>query len=245
MNDEMIKQIESLKSILVSHATGDIADDSEYSGLRATFIRSKHIAPLLPSFIHSCRNLSEFWGFIKPKFPTYKERREFLRKKFDPLFTKLETESHAPSDLAISTTISSVNSGFIQEAWQKAIERRTSDPEGAITSARTLLECVCRFILNDSNINFDENSDLPKLYSLTSKQLNLSPSQHTEKVFKQILGGCHAVVEGLGTMRNRHSDAHGKSIIGMKPASRHAELAVNLSGAMATFLLQTWAIRKK
>jgi hypothetical protein len=86
---------------------------------------------------------------------------------------------------------------------------------------------------------------MPKLYTLTSKQLNLSPSQHTEQLFKQILGGCQTVVEGVGALRNRHSDAHGKGISGTKPAPRHAELAVNLSGAMATFLLQTWEARKK
>jgi hypothetical protein len=64
-------------------------------------------------------------------------------------------------------------------------------------------------------------------------------------LFKQILGGCQTVVEGLGAMRNRHSDAHGKGISGIKPAARHAELAVNLSGTMATFLLQTWEAKKK
>lgn len=36
-----------------------------------------------------------------------------------------------------------------------------------------------------------------------------------------------------------------KGAAGTKPAPRHAELAVNLSGAMATFLLQTWEARKK
>jgi hypothetical protein len=76
-------------------------------------------------------------------------------------------------------------------------------------------------------------------------QLNLSPSQHTEQLFKQILGGCQTVVEGVGALRNRHSDAHGKSASRKKPAPRHAELAVNLSGTMATFLLQTLEARKK
>jgi len=94
-------------------------------------------------------------------------------------------------------------------------------------------------------ISYNDSTDLPKLYGLTSRQLNLSPSQHTEQLFKQILGGCQTVVEGLGALRNRHSDAHGKGISGTKAAPRHAELAVNLAGTMATFLLQTWEARKK
>jgi hypothetical protein len=72
----------------------------------------------------------------------------------------------------------------------------------------------------------------------------LSPSQHSEQIFKQILNGCHSVVVGLGALRNRHGDAHGKNSAAVKPGERHAELAVNLAGTMATFLLQTWKARK-
>jgi len=74
-------------------------------------------------------------------------------------------------------------------------------------------------------------------------KLNLAPSQHTAVVFKQILGGCQCVVEGLGTLRNRLSDAHGKGRTAVRPASRHAGLAVNLAGAMASFLIETWGTR--
>jgi hypothetical protein len=65
-------------------------------------------------------------------------------------------------------------------------------------------------------------------------------SQHTEPIFKQILGGCTSVVEGLGALRNRLSDSHGKGLKRVKPDTRHAELAVNLAGSMATFLVETW-----
>jgi hypothetical protein len=187
----------------------------------------------------------EFWSFIKPKFGTYAERREYLRNEFDPLLTMLESESRTPSDAAITATVQAVSSSYIQEAWHKALERRATDAEGAITAARTLLESVCKHILDTAGATYDDGADLPKLYTLTAKQLNLSPSQHTEHLFKQILGGCQTVVEGLGALRNRHSDAHGKGTSRTKPAPRHSELAVNHSGIMATFLLQTWESRKQ
>lgn len=44
----------------------------------------------------------------------------------------------------------------------------------------------------------------------------------------------------LGALRNRLSDAHGKGKGGVKAAPRHAELAVNLAGSTALFLLATW-----
>jgi hypothetical protein len=181
----------------------------------------------------------------KYKFGHWHERREFLRQEFDPVLSMLESEARSPSDSSISKTVKAVSSVYIQEVWQKPLERRASDPEGAITAAKTLLESVCKHILDLAGVAYDDSADLPKLYTLTAKQLNLSPSQHTEQLFKQILGGCQTVVEGLGALRNRHSDAHGKGVSSSRPAPRHAELAVNLSGTMATFLIQTWEARKK
>ena len=49
-----------------------------------------------------------------------------------------------------------------------------------------------------------------------------------------------SVVQGLGTLRNRLSDAHGIGMSASRPAPRHAELAVNLAGSMAGFLVATW-----
>ena len=71
--------------------------------------------------------------------------------------------------------------------------------------------------------------------------MNLSPDQHTEQVFKQILGGCSSIVNGLGSLRNSLGDAHGKGIGHVRPSSRHARLAVNLSGSMALFLAETYS----
>jgi uncharacterized protein YfkK (UPF0435 family) len=245
MNDDRMSEVESLKLVLMSYATGGGGDNAEYKRLRQELLAIHRIANLMPRFVKVCRDLGEFWNFIKPKFKTYSERREFLRNEFDQLLTMLETESRSPSDAPVTAVVKAVSSGNIQEIWQKALERRSTDAEGAITTARTLLESVCKHILDATNTSYDDSADLPKLYSLMAKQLNLSPSQHTEQLFKQILGGCQTVVEGLGALRNRHSDAHGKGASGTKPAPRHAELAVNLSGTMATFLLQTWEARKK
>ena len=48
------------------------------------------------------------------------------------------------------------------------------------------------------------------------------------------------MVEGLGAFRNREGDAHGRGRLNVKPLSRHAALAVNLAGSLASFLIETW-----
>jgi hypothetical protein len=245
MNHELINKVEMLKVMMVSRARGELLDDPGYQALRRELIGIPKIAKHLPQCVQACRTLLEFWGFIQPKFRSYAERTTFLREQFEPLLTILEAETRSPSDASVSAAVTTVNLEFIHDAWTKALERRAADPEGAITSARTLLESVSKHILDAGGVAYSDSADLPNLYSEAAKHLNLSPSQHSEQVFKQILGGCHSVVQGLGALRNRHSDAHGKGIGGTRPASRHAELAVNLSGAMATFLIQTWEARTK
>jgi hypothetical protein len=98
----------------------------EYKSLRQELIAIPRVAKLLPRFVQVCRDLSEFWSFIKPKFATYAERRDYLRNQFDPLMTMLETESRTPSDAGITATVQSVSPGYIQEAWHKALERRAT-----------------------------------------------------------------------------------------------------------------------
>ena len=242
--EELLAKVESMKSILVSHATGTLCDDEEYKALRKELLSYPRLKAKLPIFLQSCRNLNEFWSFIKPMFDHYHERRDYLREQFDPVLTMLESEANGPGDEAVSAMLTVVDSAHVQDAWKKALERRDSDPEGAITSARTLLEAVCKYILDEEGEQYDDKEDLPKLYKLTANRLNLAPDQHTEQIFKQILGGCQTVVEGLGAVRNRLSDSHGRSKAAVKPAPRHAQLAVNLAGTMATFLIATWEARR-
>ena len=97
--------------------------------------------------------------------------------------------------------------------------------------------------MDDFNVDYGNSPDINHLYRLLNKKLNLSPSQHTEQTFKQILGGCSSIVEGLGALRNKVGDAHGQGQKNFKPSSRHAELAVNLAGTMSVFLFSTWDIR--
>lgn len=235
----LFDEIESLQKLLVSRATGGTEDEAEYTRLRQVALSDPSLEALAPRFLRTSRSLGQFWQFIKNKCGTYAERRTYLWDELRPMLDLLERGGAAPSDLVVTGALEAFDASHVQAAWSKALDRRASDPEGAITMARTLLESVCKHILEESSVLYDESLDISKLYKKTAGHLKLAPSQHTEAVFKQILGGCTAVVEGLGALRNRLSDSHGKGKSGVKPAPRHAELAVNLAGALAVYLLAT------
>lgn len=239
----LIDDVDALQSIYINRATGNGNNDDErdFPLYRQSVLDDTHSASFIPAWVKRYRNLDQFWGFIQPKFPSYAERRTFIWDEFRKLIEFAESTDSHPSDAIVSEAMNRFDAEHVRVAWTKALERRASDPEGAITMARTLLESVCKHILDEAGTSEHETTpDLNKLYKQTASLLNLTKAQHEEVVFKQILGGCTAVVEGLGALRNRLSDAHGKGKGGAKAAPRHAELAVNLAGSMAIFLLATY-----
>lgn len=230
-----------MQNLLIARATGDDANDAHYQSVRSYFVAHPVYSKALPAWLRTNRDLSQFWQFIKQKYPTYKERRAFIWEELGTFIASLENNGQPPSDKPISEQLKNFDPDGIHYAWSKALERRSTDPDGAITIARTILESVCKHILDRRNISYDsKNIDISELYKMTAQELNLAPEQHTEKVFKQILDGCSGVVNGLGSLRNKLGDAHGQGVVNIKPKSRHAELAVNLSGTMALFLIQTF-----
>lgn len=231
-----------LENLILNYATGGTEREADYMALRDRLMADTSAKRLLPEWVRKSRSLSQFWAFIKQEAATYAERREIVWDAFRPLLDSLEAEG-SPADEELSGALEALHAEHIKLNWQKALDRRNGDPEGAITAARTTLESVCKFILDDLDIKYAAD-DLPALYRKVAKALNLSPDDHTEQAFKQVLGGCSTVVNGLATLRNRLSDSHGQGAKPVRPLPRHASLAVNLAGTMGVFLVETWEARK-
>ena len=241
----ILDKVLRLQDSLVSFSTGGAFDgeDAEYQRLRRELTARTDIKSKIPDFVRRYRDLGQYWQFIKHKYGTYKERREYLWEAFNPLIQHLETLDRSPGVQPIAETLQAFDPETVHAIWQKALDRRTDDPEGAITAARTLLETTCKHILDDARVPYPDDADLPKLWALCADTLNLAPQQHQEQVFKAILGNCQSVVNNIAAIRNRVGDAHGQGRKAVKPKPRHAELAVNLAGTMASFLVSTWKER--
>ncbi|RTY67681.1 abortive infection family protein [Flavobacterium sp. LB2P53] len=246
--DDELKYIDSLNDFelvqyfqdnLIVRATGGSFREDTYIKSRNLLIGNKSISHLLPKWLNNNRTIDQFWTFIKARYSTYQERRDFIWSEFNNLLSHLETGKTSPlNEIIIFDEV------HIHALWQKTIERKESDPEGAITAARTLIESVLKHILDEQSIIYNEGADLPVLYKEVAKFLNLAPELHNEGIFKQILGGVTSVVTGLGALRNKLGDAHGKSKTNVKPSVRHSELAVNLAGSMAVFLFKSYSEKK-
>ena len=238
--EDLVERAKMLEGIMTAAATGGENDETTYSLLRREFMQNDICRDLLPAFVRQYRSLSAFWPFIKHEDGSYAGRRQIISEAFTPLIDYLEGADRSPSDGTVADAFAAFGADAVSEMWAKALARRSTDPEGAITAARTLMETVCKHILDERGIAYADKDDLPKLYGKVATELNLAPCHHTAEPVKMILGGVITTVNGLGTLRNRLSDAHGRGKnLPVKPAARHASLAVNAAGALATFLVET------
>jgi Abortive infection C-terminus len=240
--ESALAKTQRMQDELVKFSAGGVFEggDDAYRVLRSELLSLADIQESLPTFIRRHRDLAAYWQFIKHKHSTYAERRQFLWDSFRPLLDRLESEQPHPAAGPIEAVLKSLDEDSVHAVWKKAMDRRMSDPEGAITAARTLLESVCKHVLDELAVPYPDDADPAKLWALCAEQLNLSPTQHAEPVFRSILGNCQSIVNNLAAIRNKISDAHGKGKRTVRPKARHAELAVNLAGSMAAFLVSTW-----
>lgn len=242
MNRELIRDAMKLQAMLESRATGgEDWDETEYQNLRQKFISKKSINRYTPDFLFNCRTLDQFWNYVKrPKFSTYDERRQFLQESFNPLLTHLEREKTVPSDEGISRTICELSWDAVNETWVKILERRENDPEGALTASKTLLEDVCKCILDEKDIPYSVPISLSNLYGKASKEIGIHPTQQSEGSIKKLVGLGISVSSIISEFINDYGDSHGKGKNKIKPDPHYVEFAINLSGTMAKLLVEKW-----
>ena len=65
---------ETLKNMMTTCASGGSRESADYAARRQELMSHTETQAKQPRFVQTCRNLSEFWGFIQPKFPSYKQR---------------------------------------------------------------------------------------------------------------------------------------------------------------------------
>jgi len=183
--------VQYFQDTVIARATGDAVDNKLYMSLRSKLIANKTIEKWLPDWVKTKRTIEQFWLFIKGKYGKYQERKEFLWDEFAPVLNYLEYRASSPIEETVM-----FDEAHIHAQWEKALERKLIEPEGAITAARTLIESVLKYILDEQELEYNDSAELPELYKEVAKSLNLAPEQHQEQIFKQILGGVSGSVGG-------------------------------------------------
>ena len=130
------------------------------------------------------------------------------------------------------------------EAIEEAVHDR---PAMVFDLAKALVETICKTILDERGVEYDNNFDAPKLLRETLNQLQLFPSGHgspsdvTESI-KKTVNGLMTTVQGLCDLRIREGMAsHGREAFSANLEPVQALLAACAADTVASFL---WNVHK-
>jgi len=137
---------------------------------------------------------------------------------------------------------------IVQQHLERMSVNVEHDPPAAVGSAKELVESVCKFILDDYGVAYEQTDSLLDLYKKTAKALKLNREAVPESAkgsesAQKVLQNLATAVQSLAELRNELGLGHGRT----KPSpafARHARLAFNASRAVVEFLLETWHVRR-
>ncbi len=122
--------------------------------------------------------------------------------------------------------------------WNKCVDRVYTDPEGAITAARSLLEETCHYILKAEGCD-RRYGNVVSLYADTTKLIGIHPSKSEDDSAKRVLGALQTLFQTAIDFRRIFGDAHGST----SPAHPSvAQFTVNISSSVTLFLLQSYEV---
>ena len=124
-------------------------------------------------------------------------------------------------------------------AIEDAIERV---PDFAFDLAKTLIETVCKTILEDIGRPAEPAWDAPKIMKETATNLAFLPPGHPNGAkardsLTKTLNGLHTTVQGLCQLRNDYGlSSHGRDGFSPRLDLRHATLAARAADTIVSFL---------
>ena len=125
------------------------------------------------------------------------------------------------------------------QAIEDAIERV---PDFAFDLAKTLVESVCKTILEDIGRPADPKWDAPRIMKETTMLLSILPSGHpnagkARESITKTLNGLHTTVQGLCELRNDYGlSSHGRDGFSARLDLRQATLAAQAADTIVSFL---------
>lgn len=200
----------------------------------------------IPPYIKDCRTVEEFLSAIYFGNQRNEDMLDDISNFFNKYSNYLEENMYQVELVKVEAEIPHklTYTSIVRDLANCDIRVENEDYSGAITSARSVVEGVCKEIIHDMGGEVPEGKiSLPKLFSILSKQLNLDPSNKKfDDSLKEIVSGFNKVIHGLTEVRNASGDSHSKKV---NPSFHHAVLAVNSAKTVTSFLFHTYEYQKE
>lgn len=134
--------------------------------------------------------------------------------------------------------VKQIDREYIKGLSERALnDINDSNFDSAITKARTLLEEVFCYVIEQKNDVPSEKGDIGKLYKQVKDLYNMHVDSSMDVRVKTLLSGLEKIVSSVAEMRNKASDSHGLGAKRINVADYHTRLFVNSATVMADFIL--------
>jgi hypothetical protein len=190
------------------------------------------------------RRLFQYRMEISTNDPDLERHRELLEN----LLSRIVEGNAIPARTGLSRQVGILNFDTVQRDIDRALEAAERDPESAVTSASSTLESVCRSILVELGQPLPAKKDIRSLFRDVAQCLGLGADRAdlnaaVAEDVKAILGGLATIAQGIGALRTKFGDAHGRGRGYPRIDGRIADLAINAASTVSLFLIETWQKR--
>jgi Abortive infection C-terminus len=244
--DDIIAEIEQeTANYYIPEEDQSQPDNENYQKCRIIVKRlakEKEVVP--PTFIRDCRTIFEVVDFLMHDSTqgSIPAMNSHVSRSLNEYIDYLEDEQIDVKIMHVKATVpEKLTYSTILESIEKCENRiNTGDYSGAVTIAKTLVEGVCKEILeNFPQVEVKKNIKLPALFSLVRDNLSLNPGDpKLDNSLKQVITGLNSIVNGISEVRNSHGDSHPSTD---KLKEHHALVVVNSAKTVVNFLFGTYS----
>ena len=116
----------------------------------------------------------------------------------------------------------------------------TTDPYASVTAASSIIEALCKTILESNGVALPNKETIQHLWRDTRNYLTLNPQKLLSDDKNKVIVGLSSIVDGIGAFRTHSGSAHGRGSAPPKVSVLEARLAVNASHTLVSFIMETW-----
>ncbi|MBQ0067736.1 MAG: abortive infection family protein, partial [Phascolarctobacterium sp.] len=134
--------------------------------------------------------------------------------------------------------INKVDRSYIRDVQDRAIKDVEEENfDSAITKAKTLLEEVFKYVLENRGIEQSKSISMSELYKKVREEYGIKTGNEADIRINKLISGLNTIVDAVVEMRNIASDSHGLGSKRISVENHHALLIVNAACIVADFIL--------
>ncbi|MBD5400630.1 abortive infection family protein [bacterium] len=127
---------------------------------------------------------------------------------------------------------------YIRQLIDRAFEDISNgNNDSAITKARTLIEEIFCYAIEQQNCSPSGRGDITRLYNQVKDLYNMHQNRDIDRRISDLLSGLNKIVDAISNMRNVASDSHGLGARRIAISDYHTRLVVGAAAVFSEFML--------